>query len=92
METYDRLKQQLQRALDDLAILAGDVVGPSGCSWQDVAGTASVNLKTYARMLDSLRMGEEKFNMRFPWVGVTVFPSVSECLDDRRDWEEVRGE
>lgn len=47
----------LINALHDLSILAGDVVGHSDTSWQDVAGTAAENLRALAGMLDSARHG-----------------------------------
>jgi hypothetical protein len=64
----------LKNALNDLAILSGDVVGPSGVSWQDVAGTASVNLKVLASQLDAARNGHAE-----PGI---VFPSPAECLPE----------
>ena len=81
METYDRLREQLDLALTDLSILCGDRVGPSGASWQDVAGTAATNLRVYADMLDSLRRGETHFAGRFLWVGMTSFPSPYMDID-----------
>lgn len=56
--TFENMEKLRQQIMDDAAILAGDSIGPSDASWQDVAGTMSVNLKVYARLLDRLREGE----------------------------------
>lgn len=45
-------------AATDLRILAGYDLGPSGDSWQDVAGTASVMLHSFAKSLEQARAGE----------------------------------
>jgi hypothetical protein len=70
--TYAFMEQLLKNALYDLAILAGDIVGPSDVSWQDVAGTAAVNLQVLASQLDQARNGQAE-----PGI---VFPSPAECL------------
>jgi hypothetical protein len=54
---YEETKRLLATILDEFRILAGDKVGPGGASWQDVAGTASVNLKVLALRLDAARAG-----------------------------------
>jgi hypothetical protein len=69
---YAEAREQLVSLLADLEILAGDRVGPSDASWQDVAGTAAVQLRVYAGLLDRARQG------RYP--GTIVFPSPAECL------------
>jgi len=43
VDIYTESKKLTEDALNDLAILAGDKAG-EGASWQDVAGTAEVNL------------------------------------------------
>ena len=68
-ETLDKL---LEAGLHDLAILAGDVVGPSDVSWQDVAGTAAANLRVLADLLSEAREGAAG---PFP-----VFPSPAEIV------------
>jgi hypothetical protein len=84
MDVYRTLSAKTRAALEDLEILAG-WVGASGedglrgprahyVTWQDVAGTASVNLRSLANALDSLRTGE-KFHQGSPWTGPVVFPS-----------------
>ena len=58
-ETYafNRAHQQLHSALSDLRILAGDEIGPSDATWQDIAGTCAVNLRALAAYLDNARGG-----------------------------------
>lgn len=63
---YDRMQQYLDDAIDDLRILSGDIVGPSDVSWQDVAGTATINLRCLANMIE-----EAKYEGSF-----VVFPEV----------------
>lgn len=71
--TYERMKVQLTLALDDLEILAGNKVGTSDASWQDVAGTCAVNFHVFAAMLEEARKGNHE-----PFL---VFPDASECLE-----------
>lgn len=71
---YERLCEKYRNALSDLVILSGDIVGPSDASWQDVAGTAAVNLHALARAIQDARHSG-------PFV---VFPSVDEVLDSIR--------
>jgi hypothetical protein len=72
--TYDFMEQLLKNVLHDLSILAGDIVGPSNATWQDVAGTASANLQVLASQLDKARNGQAE-------PGIT-FPSPAECLPE----------
>lgn len=71
--TYKTMETALRNALNDLAILAGEKVGPSGSSWQDVAGTAAVNLTVLANQLNEARHGNAE--------SFITFPSPSECLE-----------
>lgn len=71
---YETAKRYLTQALEDLSIIAGDSVGPSDASWQDVAGTATVNLRCLADQLDQARVGNVAS-------GPVVFPSPAECLE-----------
>lgn len=80
MDTHLRLSHQLADVLEDLSILAGERVGPSGFSWQDVAGTAAVNLRELADSLDSLREGETH-HQGCRWDGPVVFPSPAGALE-----------
>lgn len=68
---YETAHRALANALNDLRILAGDQVGPSGASWQGVAGTCAVNLRHLAKLLDAARAGEVAD-------GPVVFPSPDE--------------
>jgi hypothetical protein len=68
---YETARDLLGTVLDDFAILAGDQVGPSGASWQDVAGTCAVNLRALATALDAARAGRVVD-------GPVVFPSPSD--------------
>lgn len=71
---YTKMKRNLCDALHDLRILAGDVVGPSGASWQDVAGTAAVNLRALADQIEQAReLGQAAFDC------AVVFPSPDDC-------------
>ena len=74
MQIYDKGKELLDRVVADLSILAGDEEGPSGVRWQEVAGTAALNLRQYATFLDTLRKGERHFQ-GCPLEGPVVFPS-----------------
>lgn len=64
--TYKLMHQYLKDALDDMRILAGDVVGPSDASWQDVAGTAAVNFQCLASALREARAGNCEWPIVFP--------------------------
>lgn len=71
--TYQRMREALCNLLNDMSILAGDKVGPSDVSWQDVAGTAMVNAQVLAAQLEQARLGNcESF---------ITFPSPAECLE-----------
>ena len=75
-DRYARLRRQMRLALDDLSILAGDE--PSeGASWQDVAGTASINLRALASLIDAIRNGDTH-HQGYPLTGPVVFPSPRE--------------
>lgn len=75
--TYETMKRALTDALANLEILSGDKVGPSDASWQDVAGTCSVNLEVLASQLKQARLGNHE--------SAITFPSPSECLDSEVD-------
>lgn len=73
MVTYGKLEKTLITALNDLAILSGDIQGPSEVSWQDVAGTAATNLEVLAKMLHDARKGNHE--------SIISFPSPWDCLE-----------
>lgn len=65
---YEEALELWRAIVGDLAILAGDEVGPSGANWQDVAGTLAVNLTVLAARIDAARYGKVVN-------GPAVFPS-----------------
>ena len=73
MTTYKKMEQALTTLLNDMAILAGEKVGPSDVSWQDVAGTAATNAQWLANLLYDARKGNAE--------SFLTFPSPSECLE-----------
>lgn len=68
---YNEACELVRTILSDLRILAGDV-GPSGVSWQDVAGPLAVNLRVLATRVDAARAGRVTD-------GPVVFPSPDDC-------------
>jgi hypothetical protein len=72
--TYERMKETLKLALDDLEILAGNKVGPTDASWQDVAGTCATNFEVFAMQLHEARRGNHE--------SFIVFPDATECLEE----------
>ncbi|HZR80398.1 MAG TPA: hypothetical protein VFD92_04800 [Candidatus Binatia bacterium] len=75
MDIYDTVQKLYLDAIGDLDILAGDVVGPGNASWQDVAGTAAINLRSLADFLDAVRTGQSHWR-GCPITGPVVFPGV----------------
>jgi hypothetical protein len=71
--TYDQMKSLLENGLNDMAILSGDIVGPSDVSWQDVAGTCATNFEVLAMLLHEARKGNHEAGI--------VFPSPSEAME-----------
>jgi hypothetical protein len=73
----DRMAAALTAALGDLAILGGMTGMPeNGVTWQDVAGTAAVNLEVLAKTLREVR---ERYTIDV-YLRHLVFPNVEECL------------
>jgi hypothetical protein len=64
--TYKAMRGELRLIVDDIQILSGDTVGPSDSTWQDVAGTLAVNLRSLAAMLDNWRGGNADTFCTFP--------------------------
>lgn len=69
MSSYASMQNKLRCALRHLSIIAGDIVGDSGNTWQDHKALASASLRALADRLDS-DPGP------FP-----VYPSPSEVLE-----------
>lgn len=70
---FNVMERALIGLLNDLRILSGEIVGPSGVSWQDVAGTAALNAQVLADQLTQARAGNSH--------GPIVFPSPSEAME-----------
>jgi hypothetical protein len=71
------MRAALKAALEDLEILSGDKVGPSGVSWQDVAGTCATNFQVLVWNLERARQGYAEPNI--------TFPSPAECLEESHE-------
>ena len=82
MDIYTEHKKLMKLAFGDLAILAGDKGGGGG-TWQDEAGTASVNLTVLASFIDAIRKGETHWK-GCPLTGPRVFASPAEVLESLR--------
>jgi len=70
---YHTMESTLRNFLNEMAILAGDKVGPSGSAWQDVAATAAVNAHVLFQQLTEARAGNAEAGL--------VFPSPLECME-----------
>jgi hypothetical protein len=68
---YRELEKLLANIVGDCDILAGDVLGPSDVTWQDVAGTLMTNMRVYAIRLERIREGSP---------GMIAFPSIRETM------------
>jgi hypothetical protein len=54
--SYENMKKLMEYIHKDFEILAGNEVGPSHSSWQDVAGTAACSLKNLAALVEASRV------------------------------------
>jgi hypothetical protein len=77
---YEEARKLLASIIGDLNILSGDTVGPSGVSWQDVAGTLACNLKVLALRIEAARAGCLT-SARGVTESPVVFPSIAEAID-----------
>ena len=77
MARFSIMERSLRNAVNDLMILAGEKVGPSEVSWQDVAGTCVVNLRVLADQIEQARLGNAE--------SFITFPSVSEAVEDETE-------
>lgn len=73
--TYKTMLEALRNGLADLEMLCGEVASPSGVSWQDIAGTASVNFTVLASQLRQAHLGNHE--------SFITFPSPSECMEEK---------
>ena len=73
--SYDRAKNLWRSILTDADILCGNAVGGTNGSWQDVAGTLSVNLRVLASAVEQARKGNVVD-------GPVVFPGVEGSVED----------
>lgn len=70
---YHVMKLSLESALNDLEILAGNKIGPSGATWRDVAETCYRHLQTLTAEMKQASLGNvESF---------IVFPSPAEYFE-----------
>ena len=67
---YTSTQALMRSIVVDMRILAGDDVGPSDVSWQDVAGTLHTNLAVLAARVQAARTGRQR--------GTIVWPSIDE--------------
>lgn len=70
MEAYDIFRRYRDQILEASAVLAGEEVGPSGESWQQVAARLAKVCRQYADVLDTASLGG--------FYGPIVFPSWQE--------------
>jgi hypothetical protein len=64
--TYKKMREVLANAIEDLEILAGNRMGPSNVTWQDVAGTCYTNLRVLANQIEAARSGNHEPAITFP--------------------------
>lgn len=67
MDAYNTLLTYRNDILHWSRVLCGDIVGPSGKSWQQAADMLATDLRRYADYLDNCRTGHV--------AGPIVFPS-----------------
>jgi len=58
-----KTRELIRDIIGDIAILDGTNVGPSGASWQDVAGTLATNLAVLASRLHEMRRGHRAVDL-----------------------------
>lgn len=80
-DNYEHLRVSLNAVMTDLSILAGDVIGPSGETWQSISHR--VGLKLQALGLEYCATS------RTPG-GLTCFPSPAEALEDAQHQQYAR--
>lgn len=77
MRPYDYMTvlRAMNNMVGDFKILAGEEMGPSDATWQDVAGTLEVNLRVLANQIESARTGNVND-------GPVVFPSITAMAEE----------
>lgn len=73
---YKTFETLLQNIMTDLAVLSGDIVGPSNSCWQDVAGTLAANMTVYAQLLHEARESKGEACLSFPSPFVAIVKIV----------------
>lgn len=58
-----KTRELIRDIIQDIAILDGTNVGPSGSSWQDVASTLASNLTRLAGSLCDMRTGDRPIDL-----------------------------
>jgi hypothetical protein len=75
--SYEGMRDELRMGLMDLRVLCGDEVGPSGATWQQIAGLCASHFEALASMLRGASRGNHE--------AYICFPSPDECLDEATD-------
>ncbi len=73
--SYMTVLRSMNNMVEDFKILSGEEVGPSGATWQDVAGTLEANLRVLANQVESARKGHTGG-------GPVVFPSITAMAEE----------
>ena len=64
--TYAQMKRTLYNLLFDLSVLAGDEVGATGSTWQEVAAQAAHSADVLSRQLSAASKGNHESFIAFP--------------------------
>jgi hypothetical protein len=64
--THDQMRRLLEAGLNDMAVLAGDIVRPSNATWQDVAGACATKFEGLAQLLREASKGNHEPFIAFP--------------------------
>ena len=81
-ERYDAVILEMKKLHDCQSVLAGEEVGPTGLSWQEVAMAAANACIRLSSVYRALALGDDSMEGgTVPLTGPVVFPSPDE-LDD----------
>jgi hypothetical protein len=72
--TFDNFRELQKRIARNMAVLAGDELGPAKCTWQDVTVQLAKDMQAYAFLLDAARTGRAE-----PFL---TFPSLAETMEE----------